>query len=222
MIKAVLRKLLTYSFVCCLLTSLASGEAFAAGKKSNKNEVDIYELSIDENLAFPELKKQTETIVEFQNEQAKSLVKLASEGFPYEVETMRNGEVIVVSVPSRHLFNPNETRLSDNGKKVLKPILKYLNTIRLYKIILAMHSDNTGNEIYTLDLTTKRVNSVFDWMGETDKSKTDYVVPYALGGSDPLVKNNSVANRDRNRRLEIYLIPDKVMIEQAKRNNIKL
>ena len=85
-----------------------------------------------------------------------------------------------------------------------------------------MHSDNTGNEIYTMDLTTKRVNSIFDWIGEKDKRKTDYVVPYALGNNDPIVDNNSIINRDRNRRLVIYLIPEKIMINQAKRGKISL
>lgn len=208
--------------LCFTLISLLISSGTKAYAKKTDKEVDIYELSIDENLSFPELKKQTDIIVEFQTEQAKSLSELSRKGYPYVVETMRDGEVIVVSVPSRHLFKPNETALTEEGKKVLKPLLKYLNTSRLYKVVLAMHSDNTGNDIYTLDLTTKRVNSVFDWLGENDKSKTDYVVPYALGNSDPLVKNNSVANRDKNRRLEIYLIPDKAMIEQAKRNKIKL
>ena len=128
----------------------------------------------------------------------------------------------MITIPARSLFNQNETNLSEKGKDVLSPILKFLATKQLYKIVLAMHSDNTGNEIYTMDLTTKRVNSIFDWIGEKDKRKTDYVVPYALGNNDPIVDNNSIINRDRNRRLVIYLIPEKIMINQAKRGKISL
>lgn len=197
-------------------------EAKVFNKKNSKVEVDIYELSIDENISIPDLGKQAKIIAEFQNLQVQELNRLKSKGYPYDIKQIRDGEVIMITVPARNLFNQNETYLTDSGKETLKPLLKYLDTKQLYKIVLAMHSDNTGNDIYTMDLTTKRVNSIFDWMGENDKSKTDFVVPYALGSADPLVDNNSVVNRDKNRRLVIYLIPDDTMINQAKRNKIAL
>ena len=50
----------------------------------------------------------------------------------------------------------------------------------------------------------------------------DYVVPYALGDTDPLVDNNSVEHRKTNRRLEIYLVPEKTMIQQAKKGTINM
>ena len=65
-----------------------------------------------------------------------------------------------------------------------------------------------------MDLTTKRVNSIFDWIGEKDKRKTDYVVPYAAGSYEPIASNSSIAGRAQNRRLEIYLIPAEAMIKK--------
>jgi len=82
-----------------------------------------------------------------------------------------------------------------------------------------MHSDNTGSEAYTIQLTRSRVNAIFDWFEA--HGSTDFVVPYALGDSDPVVDNNSFENRKKNRRLEIYLVPEQVMIEQAKKGNLK-
>jgi len=64
------------------------------------------------------------------------------------------------------------------------------------------------------------VNAVYDWFDQN--GSVDYVVPYALGETDPLVDNNSVDNRKRNRRLEIYLVPDEVMIQQAKKGRINI
>ena len=197
-------------------------EAKFLNKKEKTEEIDIYELSIDENISTPELGKQANRIIEFQESQLKELNKLDKTKFPYETKLIRNGEVIMITIPARSLFHQNETNLAEKGKDVLKLILKFLNTKRHYKIVLAMHSDNTGNDIYTMDLTTKRVNSIFDWLGEKDKTKTDYVIPYALGSNDPIVDNNSIINRDRNRRLVIYLIPEKTMINQAKRGKIAL
>ena len=138
----------------------------------------------------------------------------------YEVEVMREGEVIVVTLPASLLFEPNDTVLTTLGESQLKPFLRMIKNPGFYKLLLVMHSDNTGSSEYTLNLTRQRVNVIFDWFDEN--GSVDYVVPYALGETDPIVDNNSVENRKRNRRLEIYLVPEKTMIQQAKKGVINI
>ena len=46
------------------------------------------------------------------------------------------------------------------------------------------------------------------------------VVPYALGPDEPLKPNNSIDNRRQNRRLEVYLVPGKVMVTKAQGGKI--
>ncbi len=181
------------------------------------NEDDIYELSLDENLATPEIKsdKQADKIQEFQYDMAVAFKKSN-----YEVEIMRDDEVIVVTIPASQLFDPNDTVLNSLGEAQLKPFLRMLTNPGFYKMLLVMHSDNTGSSEYTLNLTRQRVNAIFDWFDEN--GSVDYVVPYALGETDPIVDNNSVENRKANRRLEIYLIPEKVMLQQAKKGVINI
>lgn len=208
-------------FVFSLLFPVCCG-AKVFGKEDKKNEVDIYELSIDENISTPELGKHADKIVEFQAIQCQILKSLNKEKYPYEIKLIRNGEVIMITIPARSLFNQNDSILAEVGKVILKPLLKYMSSQQYYKTVLAMHSDNTGNEIYTMNLTTKRVNSVFDWLDSENNVQTANVVPYALGSNDPIVDNNSVSNRDKNRRLVIYLIPDKAMINQLKKGKINL
>lgn len=192
-------------------------------KKNKQEEVDIQKLTIDENIATPEVGKQRNAIVKFQDEQAKAIEKLSSvKNYSYRVEKIRNDEVLMITIPAHCLFSANDTILTENGKNTLTPFFKYLETPVLYKMVLVMHSDNTGNEIYTKRLTSARVNSIYYWFEEKDKSITDYVVPRALGSNEPEVDNNSIINRARNRRLVIYLIPDKSMISQAKRGKIIL
>lgn len=181
------------------------------------HEIDIYELSLDENLATPEIKsdKQADRIQEFQYDMAVAFKKSN-----YDVEIMRDDEVIVVTIPASQLFDPNDTVLNKLGEAQLKPFLRMLTNPGFYKMLLVMHSDNTGSSEYTLNLTRQRVNAIFDWFDEN--GSVDYVVPYALGETDPVVDNNSVENRKTNRRLEIYLIPEKVMLQQAKKGVINI
>ncbi|MCF0204724.1 MAG: OmpA family protein, partial [Muribaculaceae bacterium] len=129
-------------------------------------------------------------------------------------------EVIVITIPASQLFDPNETTLTNLGIMSIKPLLKYLKTKGLYKMLLVMHSDNTGTDKYTVELTRHRVDAVYDWI-EANAS-VDFVVPYALGASDPIMPNNSVDNRRANRRLEVYLVPDAAMVEMAKKGAPRL
>lgn len=180
-------------------------------------EEDIYELSLDENLATPEIKnsKQAEKIQDFQYDMA-----VAFKRSNYEVEIMRDDEVIVITIPASQLFEPNDTALSTLGVAQLKPFLRMIKNPGFYKLLLVMHSDNTGSSEYTLNLSRQRVNAIFDWFDEN--GSVDYVVPYALGETDPVVDNNSVENRKRNRRLEIFLVPEKTMLQQAKKGIINI
>ncbi len=182
-----------------------------------KDDYDIYDLSLDENLILPEIKnaKQADKIQDFQLDMAVAFKKSN-----YDVEIMRDDEVIIVTIPASQLFNANDTVLNKLGEERLKPFLRMIKNPGFYKMLLVMHSDNTGSEVYTLNLTRQRVNAVFDWFDEN--GSVDYVVPYALGDTDPIVDNNSVENRKRNRRLEIYLVPEKTMIQQAKKGVINI
>ena len=192
---------------------------FLAGQQplNAKDDYDIYELSLDENLLLPEIKneKHADKIQEFQYDMAVAFKKSN-----YDVEIMRDDEVIVITIPASQLFDANDTVLNRVGEERLKPFLRMVKNPGFYKLLLVMHSDNTGSEFYTLNLTRQRVNAIFDWFDEN--GSVDYVVPYALGDTDPIVDNNSVENRKRNRRLEIYLVPEKTMLQQAKKGTINI
>ena len=184
---------------------------------ARKKKVDIYDLSLDDNLELPEINndKQADRVQEYQYKVAVELKKAS-----YDVELMRDDEVIVVTIPASRLFAANDTVLTDVGAKLLAPLTRYLKNPGFYKMLLVMHSDNTGSDKYTLNLTRQRVNAVYDWLDE--KSSVDFVVPYALGDTDPITDNNSMDSRKRNRRLEIYLVPEEVMINQAKKGKINI
>lgn len=192
--------LLTISFSIC-------GQAI--------KKADIFDLSFDDNFKLPTISKTivAQRIQEFQNDQAITLIKNN-----LEVELTRNGEVIIVTIPADELFAPNDTTLSNKSKVILGKLQKFTTSPNMYKVLLVMHSDNTGTPDYALKLTTARVNSVFEWFDAN--GGTQSVVPYAFGGSQPLQDNNSMEKRRLNRRLEIYIVPDEDMILQAKSGKV--
>lgn len=136
-----------------------------------------------------------------------------------KVELYRNKEVILVTIPAEELFAPNETSLLSKADGYLAPFKRYLKNPDMYRVLLVMHTDNTGSEAYRDKLTIDRVDAVFDWF-ENSGADTSYMFSYALSDDIPLKPNTSIANRRENRRLEIYLVPGEKMVEQAKRGSI--
>lgn len=136
-----------------------------------------------------------------------------------KVEAFRNKEVLLITIPAHLLFDPNDTELKSGAQEYLTPIKRYLKEPDMFRVMLVMHTDNTGSDEYRDRITMERVNSVFDWF-EDSGANTTYLFSYALGDDMPLKPNDSMENRRLNRRLEIYLVPGTKMVQQAQKGRI--
>ncbi len=177
-------------------------------QEQQEQEVDIFYLTLEDNIYEPAVTRNAEWVAATQLSEARNLKKKG-----YMVELMRSGEVIVITIPAGQLFAPNDTVLTDLGLRALKPLSRYLETPEMWKMLLVMHTDNTGSDAYLRTLSRARVDAVYGWFDATGKA--DFVVPYALGPDEPLKPNNSIDNRRLNRRLEIYLVPGRTMLRRA-------
>lgn len=189
----------------------------SAAKPQDNNDkeetVDLSDLTLDETLLLPAVgEKQAPYIRNYMNREAQGLEKLG-----YKVETMRKGEVVVATIPADELFAPNDTTLLPSAGNVLKPFLPYFRIHGKFRVVLAMHSDDTGSAQYLLDLTEKRIISLYDFF-DGNASQTDMLQGYPMGSGQP-VKGHSNATRDErrgNRRLEIYIVPGPMLLMDAK------
>ena len=199
-----------------------------ANSEKKKTEPDISkriealdELDFVEMLNSVDVGATSQLIQKFQNKEGKS--RLLGGKFPLGgeclVEAYRNKEVLLITIPAHLLFSPNSTELIRGSEEYLIPIKRYLKDPDMFRVMLVMHTDNTGSEEYRDRLTVERVNSVFDWF-EDSAVNTNYLFSYALGDEMPLKPNDSMENRRTNRRLEIYLVPGTKMVEQAKNKRI--
>lgn len=172
---------------------------------------DIFELDFDENVATPKVSgKQHEAIKEYMRRQATGFYKKG-----YKVETMRSGEVVIVTLPTDEIFLPNDSAMIHGADQKLKPFLPYLNSPDRFKVIATAHSDDTGSESHQQQLTEGRISALYEWF-DNNADNTSMLVGYPMGGAEPLKPNNSRQNRRDNRRLEIYIVPNSSLISDAK------
>ncbi|MDD2962214.1 MAG: OmpA family protein [Muribaculaceae bacterium] len=187
---------------------------FESPNKDNKksfNPADLYDLTLDANLMNPSTGKYSAQIKAYQKKQAISIKR-----DHYKTELARDGEVIIVSIPVEDLFQPSDTVITNRGSNILRQFTHFLKDTDFYRMVIVMHSDNTGTNKYTYELSKNRVENVLNWF-DGSGTNIDYLIPYAMGSSMPIVDNNSMHNRNLNRRLEIYLVPGMEMINQAKK-----
>lgn len=208
--------LLSSSFLSVGASSPKKPDMTEEGRIEELDRMDFIEM-----LNSVDVKNTSELIQKFQTKEGKTRLLNGRYNPKSEctVEAFRNKEVLLVTIPAHLLFAPNMTELRKDAGDYLSPIRRYLKDPDMYRVMLVMHTDNTGSEPYREQLTTDRVNAVFDWFEESG-SDTRYLFSYSLGDDMPLRQNDSMDNRDKNRRLEIYLLPGKKMVEQASKGRI--
>lgn len=181
-------------------------------KQPTKN---LKQLTFDEIVLQSKVGKYAPQIKDYQKGQA-----IAIKTDQFKTELMRNGEVIIVSIPTADLFLPMDSILTKSGEAQLLKFVKFLNIPNFYHVLLVMNSDNTGSPSYIANLSNTRVKNISNWF-KTQTQSTEYLFPFSMGSRMPIVPNNSMENRALNRRLEIYLVPGDEMINQAKKGMLQ-
>lgn len=179
-----------------------------------------------------EAEKELEAMQEFDNElrspmvgpKLRSFVRtymktIAEDLFrqKYDVETMREGEVVIAVIPTDLLFAPNDTSLMPSAPKQLEYFKQFANPDDRFKIVIAVHSDDTGSEDYLYDLTERRTVAILDYLEEIGFNP-DSIVGFPKGNSSPIAESTSRANRAKNRRLEIFIVPSEELLTQARQS----
>lgn len=191
--------------------------AYAADGGDKARIAELDDMTFIEMVHSVDLGKQSEFIQKWQHKEGRERLlkgKYRTDGCT--VENFRNKEVLLITIPASNLFEPNDIELSEKADEYLRPLKRYLKDPDMYRVLLVMHTDNTGSPQYRDELTQDRVDAVFGWFEEQGLDTT-YLFSYAMGDDMPLHENDSVNKRASNRRLEVYLMPGKKMLEMVKK-----
>lgn len=206
--------------IITLIITLIASALYAKGGWSDPykgyDETLFMDMDIEQNILTPSVPDKEHSAVSRHMKRLGN--ELAKRG--YTVDMMRDDEVVLVTIPSDDLFLPNDTLLSPSAPAKMTPVTDLLRTPDMYKVVYAVHTDNTGSQFYNMELSHRRNNSIYDWL--LSKVNEDVIIiPYEMGDTDPIEENNSRSGRAANRRLEIYLIPGPRMITDAHKGTLK-
>lgn len=207
---------MTHRFIAVVMlvvTSLLPVAMSAQTKKAETKTESPSEMTLSENLLTPQVPdRQHQSVAAAMRREAEAFHKRG-----YRVETMRKGEVVIVTLQTDELFMPNDTVLiRDSADRLLSPFKSYFTTPGRYKVLMAVHTDNTGSPKYTFTLSENRVMALYDWF-DSHVSNDDSLFGFPMGDTAPAASNDSRENRAANRRVEFYLVPDQGLIDSVRK-----
>lgn len=134
--------------------------------------------------------------------------------------TGSNEAILKVTIPARILFGQNDSVMTSNADNILRPFVRLVcGKEALATLIVAGYSDNNGSEKYLNMISGSRARQIHRWFARQGIGPND-ARSFGFGNQVPRNENSSMAQRERNRRISLYLVPNKKMIKAAKKGTL--
>lgn len=112
-----------------------------------------------------------------------------------------------IRLDSMSLFDSGKSALKTGSIKMLVNSLMSVKAKPGWLIVVAGHTDNTGNPQLNQTLSLKRAEAVRNWMRDAGDVPESCFAVQGYGESRPVATNDTPAGRTLNRRVEISLVP---------------
>jgi outer membrane protein OmpA-like peptidoglycan-associated protein len=131
-----------------------------------------------------------------------------------QVEAINDGQAIKVTFESGILFATNSSTLSAASQSALSNFAVSLNNNPDTDIQIYGHTDNTGTDAINNPLSEKRAQAVYNFL-QTKGVAGNRMVSQGFGSTQPVADNSTAAGKAQNRRVEVYILPNEKMIQDA-------
>ncbi len=119
--------------------------------------------------------------------------------------------VVMISIADNLLFKSGSYEVSDKAKGVLAKVAKVINSKPDFECMVEGHTDNVPIKNAVLldnwDLSVKRATSIVRVLQKDLGVNPKQLIPAGRSSYIPLVENDSPANRAKNRRTRIIIMP---------------
>jgi outer membrane protein OmpA-like peptidoglycan-associated protein len=128
---------------------------------------------------------------------------------------IREGEGILVKFDSGILFDTDKSDLKPAAQTNLQNLANSLQKNANTNILIVGHTDDTGSDSHNMDLSVRRAESVKSYI-VADNVSASRLTTSGKGEAEPIADNTTTAGRSQNRRVEIVIVANDQMKQQAK------
>lgn len=136
------------------------------------------------------------------------------------VETVNDGEALKITFDSGILFATNSSTVSEASKSSLQNFATTLKENPDTDIKVIGYTGNTGAVDYNQTLSEKRAQSVYNYLTQQGVS-TSRMEFEGKGIHDPVADNTTAEGRSLNRRVEILILANEKMVQEAKAGTLQ-
>ncbi|MCB5184504.1 OmpA family protein [Methylobacillus gramineus] len=136
-------------------------------------------------------------------EEQKRQMEQATEGTGVQVSQTEDNR-LKLAIPSDISFASGKADIEPNFRPVLDSFATTLKNNPNTTVTIVGHTDNTGSDAINNPLSLNRATNARNYLTARGISSNRFTVD-GRGSHEPLVSNDTLANRAKNRRVEIFV-----------------
>lgn len=134
-----------------------------------------------------------------------------------QVESINDGQALKVTFESGILFATNSSTLNTASQASLSQFATSLKNNPDTDVQIIGHTDSTGSDAINNPLSEKRAQAVYNYLLQSGVGGVR-MTSAGMGSTQPVADNTSVAGRAQNRRVEVFILPNEKMIQDAQQS----
>ena len=150
------------------------------------------------------------------NKMDKQAQKIEEEIPGAQVERVDDGIVVTFDESSGVYFDTNKYNINADSEVLLNKLSGILLEYPDTNVVVVGHTDSTGADEYNMTLSKNRAFAVTNYFTQTKGLASTRFTTNWFGEEQPIADNTTVDGRSKNRRVNIAIVPNDKMKEDAK------
>ncbi|MDR1561775.1 MAG: OmpA family protein [Dysgonamonadaceae bacterium] len=138
-----------------------------------------------------------------------------------QVESIDDGKIIKVTFDSGILFATNSSSLNQTSKTSLSQFAASLQANVDTDVLVTGHTDSSGGDQINVPLSEKRAESVKNFLTSQGGILSSRIETQGFGSSQKVAEESAKGVQALNRRVDIYIVPSKKMVDAANEGTLK-
>ncbi|GAA3788727.1 OmpA family protein [Corallibacter vietnamensis] len=131
-----------------------------------------------------------------------------------QVERVDNGIVVTFDENSGVFFDTNKYNINAQSQATLDKLSNVLADYPDTNVLVVGHTDSTGDDAYNMTLSKNRAYAVTNYFTGRGLSASRFTTHW-FGEEKPIADNTTADGRSKNRRVNLAILPNDKMIEDA-------